>query len=310
MTAVPHDHKAELPDAVLHRSLADLYRGLYRIRSFEERVLAEFSRGVFSGTTHTCLGQEANAVGILSQLQPGDIVVSNHRCHGHFLAYGGDPRALFAELMGKATGVCGGRGGSQHLHWRNFYSSGVLGGMAPVAAGMALAERRLGHPALAVTFLGDGALGEGIVYETLNLASLWQAPVVFVVEHNHIAQTTPTNQVLAGDIAARFQAFGIPVKSLDTSDVLLILSAARKCLAAARSGGAQALILETARFGPHSKGDDTRPTAEIARLRQERDPIQIHAARFGAEERGQMEQEIDLEISQAFQLALTDPFPE
>jgi TPP-dependent pyruvate/acetoin dehydrogenase alpha subunit len=310
MTDTSHDRKAVLPDAVLHRSLADLYRGLYRIRSFEERVLAEFSRGVFSGTTHTCLGQEANAVGILSQVQPGDIVVSNHRCHGHFLAYGGDPRALFAELMGKATGVCGGRGGSQHLHWRNFYSSGILGGMAPVAAGMALAERRLGRPAVAVAFLGDGALGEGIVYETLNLASLWQAPVVFVVEHNHIAQTTPTSQVLAGEIAARFQAFGIPVKSLDTSDVLAILAAAQKSLSAARTGGAQALILETARFGPHSKGDDTRPAEEIARLRLERDPLQIHAARFGAQERGQMEQEIDLQISQAFRLALSDPFPD
>jgi hypothetical protein len=105
----------------------EFYRKLYFIRRFEETVLDEFGRGTFSGTTHTYLGQEANAVGVLHNLDTEDVVVSNHRCHGHFLAYGGDPRALFAELMGKASGVCAGRGGSQHLHWRNFYSNGILG---------------------------------------------------------------------------------------------------------------------------------------------------------------------------------------
>src|SRR3989304_4386169 len=119
---------------------AALYRSLYLIRTFEETVLENFPRGIFFGTTHTYLGQEADAVGVLSHLQPGDVVFSNHRCHGHYLAYGGDPRALFAELMGKATGVCGGRGGSQHIHWKDFYSNGVLGGTLPLATGMALAE--------------------------------------------------------------------------------------------------------------------------------------------------------------------------
>jgi len=146
------------------------YAGLYRIRRFEETVLENFPKGVFFGTTHTYLGQEADAVGVLQQLQENDIVFSNHRCHGHFLAYGGDPRALFAELMGKATGVCGGRGGSQHLHWRNFYSNGVQGGIAPVAAGMALAEKLKSSGAVTVAFLGDGSLGQGVVYETLNMA--------------------------------------------------------------------------------------------------------------------------------------------
>ena len=128
--------------------IAAMYRSMLRIRRFEETVLEEFSRGRFFGTTHTYIGQEANAVGVLTNLEAGDIVVSNHRSHGHFLAYGGDMHALFAELMGKATGVSGGRGGSQHLHWQNFYSNGVLGGTAPIATGMALAEKFKGNDAV------------------------------------------------------------------------------------------------------------------------------------------------------------------
>src|SRR5512137_967002 len=130
----------------------ELYRMMFTIRRFEETVLANFSKGVFFGTTHTCLGQEANAVGVLSCLQESDVVFSNHRCHGHFLAYGGDPRALFAELMGRSTGVCGGRGGSQHLHWRNFYSNGVQGGIVPIATGMALAEKYKHSGAITIAF--------------------------------------------------------------------------------------------------------------------------------------------------------------
>ena len=135
---------------------ADFYQQLYTIRRFESVLLERFSTGIFAGTTHTSLGQEANAVGVLAHLQAQDVVVSNHRCHGHFLAYGGNPQALYAELMGKPSGVCGGVGGSQHLHWRNFYSSGVQGGTVAMAAGMALAEKRAGSGAIVVDFLGDG----------------------------------------------------------------------------------------------------------------------------------------------------------
>ncbi len=283
---------------------------MFRIRRFEETVLENFPRGVFFGTTHTCLGQEANAVGVLSWLQAGDIVFSNHRGHGHFLAYGGDPRALFAELMGRSTGVCGGRGGSQHLQWRNFYSNGIQGGIVPVATGMALAEKRKGASAVAVAFLGDGTLGEGVVYEALNLAALWQAPILFVVENNHIAQTTPTAQGVAGSIPARFNAFGIPVSELDSSDVLEILSAAGEALHAVRSQCApRALVIHTARFGPHSKSDDTRPPQEIARLRQARDPLRIHAPRLAADARAALEAEIEAQIAAAFRQALDDPYP-
>jgi acetoin:2,6-dichlorophenolindophenol oxidoreductase subunit alpha len=285
-----------------------LYRAMYRIRRFEETVLDNFARGVFSGTTHTCLGQEANAVGVLGAMQPDDVVFSNHRCHGHFLAYGGDLQALFAELMGKPDGVCAGRGGSQHLHWRNFYSNGIQGGIIPTAVGMALAEKRKSTGVVVTAFMGDGTLGEGVVYEALNMASLWGAPVLFVLENNRIAQTTPIELVVAGDISARFSAFGIPALELDTSDVRQILPVSNQILSEIRSGaGPRALIIHTCRFGPHSKGDDTRPTDEVARMRQERDPLEIHGHRLDEAQRSGIEKEVDAEVSLAFQQALSGP---
>jgi len=291
-------------------SSEEFYAGLYRIRRFEETVLENFPKGVFFGTTHTYLGQEADAVGVLHALQEGDIVFSNHRCHGHFLAYGGDPRALFAELMGKATGMCGGRGGSQHLHRGNFYSNGVQGGIVPVATGMALAEKLKGSGAVTVAFLGDGTLGEGVIYEALNMASLWGAPVLYVLENNRIAQTTPVELAVAGDMARRFNAFGISSRQLDTSDVCEILPAAGEVLQEVRDQiSPQALILHTCRFGPHSKGDDTRHPDEVARLRQLRDPVSIQAARLSPAERQGAEAEVNRLVGAAFQQALQDPFP-
>jgi TPP-dependent pyruvate/acetoin dehydrogenase alpha subunit len=287
-----------------------LYRAMYTIRRFEETVLNNFSRGVFFGTTHTYLGQEADAVGIISNLQEEDIVFSNHRGHGHFLAYGGSPHALFAELMGKATGVCGGRGGSQHLHWRNFFSNGVQGGILPVATGMALAEKIKGSQAVTVAFLGDGTLGEGVVYEALNMASLWNTPILFVLENNDIAQTTPTKLAIAGNIPARFTAFGIPACELDTSDVHSILPAAADLVEKVRGlCKPQALIIHTCRFGPHSKGDDTRSSEAIEGLRKTRDPLTIQAARLQTNARTEIEATVDALVSAAFQRALQDPLP-
>lgn len=288
--------------------MPQFYRALYRIRRFEEIVLENFPRGFFHGTTHTYLGQEANAVGVLAHLEEGDIVFSNHRCHGHFLAYGGDPRALFAELMGRVSGVCAGRGGSQHLQWRNFYSNGVQGGIVPIATGMALAEKLKGSTAIAVVFLGDGTLGEGVVYEAFNLASLWKAPILYVVENNHIAQTTPLELALAGEMATRFSAFGIPVTELDTSDVLQISTVSARLLAQVRlEGRPRALILHTCRFGPHSKGDDTRAPDVVVAMRQQRDPLTIHAARLALSERQAIETEVNAEILEAFEKAIADP---
>ncbi|HZK81610.1 MAG TPA: thiamine pyrophosphate-dependent dehydrogenase E1 component subunit alpha, partial [Humisphaera sp.] len=170
---------------------AALYERMALVRAFEERVLALFAQGELTGTTHTSLGQEAVAVGVLSQITREDIVFSSHRCHGHYLAFFDEPDGLMAELMGRATGLCGGIGGSQHLQRGNFYTNGVQGGIVPCAAGMALAEKLKKSGKIAVVFLGDGTLGEGVVYETLNLASLWGLPLLFIVEANGFAQSTP-----------------------------------------------------------------------------------------------------------------------
>jgi len=290
--------------------LLALYRSMYRIRRFEETVLEEFSHGRFFGTTHTYMGQEANAVGVLCNLESEDIVVSNHRSHGHFLAYGGDMHALFAELMGKSTGVCAGRGGSQHLHWKNFYSNGVLGGTSPIATGIALAEKFKSNNTVTIAFLGDGALGEGVLYETLNMASLWSAPILFILENNRIAQTTSIDLNLAGDIPSRFSAFGIHTQLLDTSDVLIIRSTAGQAINEVRQKSCpQSLILNTHRFGPHSKGDDTRSKDEILSLRKTFDPLSILGKRLDSSELTTIQEEVDKEVTQAFQGALSDPLP-
>ncbi len=282
-----------------------LYQQLYTIRRFETLLLEKFPTGIFNGTTHTSLGQEANAVGVLSNLREDDIVVSNHRCHGHFLAYGGDPQALFAELLGKPSGVCGGVGGSQHIHWKNFYSSGIQGGTLAMAAGMALAEKRMGNDAIVVDFMGDGTLGEGIVYECLNMISLWGAPLLIVLENNHIAQTTPTKLTLAGGIKQRFEAFDIPTTQIDSSDILEILPIAEDLIHQVRmEKSPQALIIDTERLGSHSKGDDTRSPEQLEQLWGARDPIAIHGNRLSEEDRHTMNQKVEGLIQGAFNRAL------
>ncbi len=281
------------------------YADMVLIRRFEETLLQTFQKGVFHGTTHTSIGQEADAVGVISQLSSDDIVVSNHRCHGHFLAYGGDPFQLFAELMGKKAGVCMGRGGSQHLHWRNFYSNGIQGGIVPMAAGMALAEKKKESHAITVVFMGDGTLGEGVVYETLNMAALWHVPILFVLENNQIAQTTPIHLAMAGDINARFEAFGIPAFRIDSSDVSEIAPLARTLVEATRhEQRPHALVIDTMRFGPHSKGDDTRSEVFMAGIRKMRDPLIIHASRLDGTERQMIETDMQKKVADAFHAAL------
>lgn len=286
----------------------EYFRDMLRIRRFEETVLEEFKRGVFSGTTHTSIGQEADAVGVIRQLLPDDIILTNHRCHGHFLAYGGDMRALFAELMGRQTGICGGRGGSQHIHYKNLYSNGVQGGIVPIAVGMALAEKQKKSEAAVVVFIGDGTLGEGVIYEAFNMASLWSAPLLIVVENNHIAQTTPTEYALAGDIRMRFQAFGIPALELDTSNVMEIAGNTFQLMREVHEDYApRALILNTQRFGPHSKGDDTRSEQVVALLKEKRDPITLMEKQLSSASVRSIRAEVEQQVKTAFETALADP---
>jgi TPP-dependent pyruvate/acetoin dehydrogenase alpha subunit len=264
MTAVSTPISIECCDRT--STAAERYALLFGIREFERSLLDLFATGVLAGTTHTCLGQEAVAVGVMSAIDRSrDIAFSNHRGHGHFLAYCGEVERLYLEIMGKASGLCGGRGGSQHLHFRNFYSNGVQGGIVPVATGMAWAEKQRNSGAVAVVFLGDGTLGEGVIYEAFNLASLWQTPSVFVIEHNGYAQSTPSSLQIAGDVAARPRAFGIHTTQSPSDRVEDVTATAAAAVDAARAGGGpQCVIVYTRRLGPHSKGDDTRTTDEMA----------------------------------------------
>lgn len=286
-----------------------LYKTMLLIRRFEERLLAEFGTGKLVGTTHTYIGQEADAAGIFSIIDPDDVIFSNHRCHGHFLAYGGEPYRLAAELMGKFTGLVGGRGGSQHIQWRNFYSNGIQGGIVPVAAGMALAEKVRKSGKIALVFLGDGTLGEGVLYESLNIAALWKLPILFVLENNHYAQTTPVEKGVSGSIAGRFAAFGIPVWERGTTDVLEVSTVATEAVRLCRSGsGPGSLILHTYRFSAHSKGDDPRLPEELTRIRVF-DPLELHGARLTLESREKAEIEVMKIVNDAFLRAEADPFP-
>ncbi|MEA2169998.1 MAG: acetoin:2,6-dichlorophenolindophenol oxidoreductase subunit alpha [Solirubrobacteraceae bacterium] len=255
-----------------------LYERMLVIRRFEETLLDMASSGELVGTTHTYIGQEAGGVGIIDHLDPArDVVFSNHRCHGHYLAFTDDVTGLYAEVMGRVTGVCGGKGGSQHLQKGNFYTNGIQGSIVPVATGIALAEQRRGTGAVTTVFIGDGTLGEGTVYECLNMAALWNLPLLVVVENNRYAQTTPIELAVAGDIGARAEAFGISTARVSTTDVEAIHAAAGDAVGAARTGPF-CLILDTYRFAPHSKGDEIRDADEIARAR-EHDPLTVVADR-------------------------------
>jgi acetoin:2,6-dichlorophenolindophenol oxidoreductase subunit alpha len=257
-----------------------LYRRMRFIRRFEERLLELFEEGLLNGTTHACIGQEADSVAVMAQLEDDDHVFSNHRCHGHYLARTGDARGLLAEIMGRPDGVCGGIGGSQHLAAPGFKSNGVQGGIVPAAAGIALANELSGSDAISVVFIGDGTLGEGIVYESLNLASLWQLPLLIVLEDNGWSQSTPSHMNLAGSMRARFEAFGLAVEEVDSTDVLEEAPAAERAVGYVREQRAPcALIIHTYRLCHHSKNDDNRPKEEVE-ARWALDPLVVHGRRL------------------------------
>lgn len=257
---------AEFEDVVDEELLERFFKKMSLIRAVEDSLLAVFETGAIRGTVHTCIGQEGIAVGVIEALDcERDIVCSNHRGHGHFLALTGDAEGLISEILGLDSGVCRGVGGSQHLHAPNFYSNGILGGMAPVAAGMALAEKMADSAAIVCTFHGDGAFGEGIVYETMNIASLWSLPLLICVEYNGYAQSTASELEHAGSLAQRAVPFGIPVNSVDGNDVAAVHDVASQAVARIREGrGPELLFCETYRLAPHSKGDDNRSPAELA----------------------------------------------
>lgn len=288
--------------------LPQLYEQMVFIRRFEETLLEMFAEGKLVGTTHTYIGQEADAAGVIAHLEPErDVVFSNHRCHGHYLAFTGDAFGLLSEVMGKATGTCGGKGGSQHLCKGNFYSNGVQGSIVPVSTGIALAEKEKGSGAVTTVFLGDGTMGQGAVYECLNMASLWRLPLLFVVENNEYAQTTPRTLAFAGSFTDRAAAFGIATDELQTTDVREIHEAAGRAVRHVRETGAPFfLVLHTYRFSPHSKGDDFRDEAEIEERRR-RDPLLVAGAALDEATRAAIEEACERRLAKTVAAAEAAP---
>jgi TPP-dependent pyruvate/acetoin dehydrogenase alpha subunit len=286
----------------------ELYYLMVLIRLFEQRVLELFSRGLLFGTAHCCIGQEAGAVAVIGNLQENDIIVSNHRCHGHYLARTEDVQGLMAELMGRVGGVCGGRGGSQHLCKGNFYTNGIQGNMVPVAAGMALAQKKKGTDSIVVLFIGDGTFGQGVVYETLNMISLWRLPVLIVVENNRYAQTTPVTMNFAGTFSARAEAFGLSVGETDTDDVIRLKNRFADIIKTVRTQSCPHVeVIHTYRFCAHSKGDDYRPSEEIEFWRA-KDPLKKLEEQIPVELQLKLTERAAAKIEQAVIKAENMPF--
>jgi acetoin:2,6-dichlorophenolindophenol oxidoreductase subunit alpha len=307
ISATPDLRSRLATDAAFRRE--HLYRQVALARIFDERVLQLFDENELFGTTHCSIGQEADAVGVLNHLEARDVVWSSHRCHAHFLAWSDRPDLLMAELMGRATGVCGGRGGSQHLCFHNFYSNGVQGGIVPTAVGMALAEKRKKTGAIAAVFLGDGTLGEGVVYEAFNMASLWSAPVLFVVENNRWAQSTRVEKELAGSMLGRGQVFGIESGEIHSTDAEELFQHFAPIVDRVRREQRPHLeIIHTYRLCHHSRSDDMRPAEEVERFRAG-DPLPKLRARLSEEIAQRIHREAAQRVEDAVSWARSQPFP-
>lgn len=278
-------------DTINHRVI----RQALLIRKVEQKFLELFSKGKLNGTVHTCVGQEFSAVAFAGQLKKQDFVFSNHRCHGHYLAFTGDVRGLLAELLGKKTGTSGGVGSSQHLCKENFFSNGIQGGIVPVAAGFALANKLKKNNSVGIVFIGDGTLGEGVLYETMNIVSKWKIPLMIVCEDNQYAQSTPRSLTIAGDIKKRAEAFGIKTFHGDTWHPEDLIESARGAIDFVRNSCEPAFFLvDTYRLNAHSKGDDDRDPKEVNSY-LERDFLTLFK-RDSKEYFEAYEQAIDLEI--------------
>ena len=295
------------------------YRLMWRIRKFEERLDRVFSQGLLDGTSHLAAGQEACAVGATAALQPGDQVVSTHRGHGHLIALGGDIRRMMAELMGKSAGYCGGRGGSQHMcavELGFLGTNGITGGGIPIATGAALAAQYKEEKRVVLCFFGDGASNQGTFHESLNMASIWNLPVVYVIENNFYAMSTPLERAAkVTDLARRAEPYGMPGVQTDGMDVHAVLEAVSAAVERARRGEGPTLVeARTYRFFGHSKSDPRNyRTREEEAEWLARDPIlrvanRLEAAGVAAAERQAIEQEELAAVDEAVRFAEESPF--
>ena len=262
------------------------YRTMLLIRAFETKLDQLFVSGQVKGTTHLCAGQEACAVGAVAGLRLGDFVMSNHRGHGHLLAKGGEPRRLMAELFGKADGYSAGRGGSQHMAAFDIGflgSNGITGGGIPVATGAALSLQLKQRPEIVLCFFGDGATAQGTFHESLNLASLWRLPVIYLCENNLYSMSTPFSETsAASDVASRADAYGMPGRIVDGNNYFAVRDAAAEAAARARRGDGPSLLeCKTYRHLGHSKSDMREyRTREEEQCWLDYDPIVVMAGKL------------------------------
>jgi 2-oxoisovalerate dehydrogenase E1 component len=260
-------HTQLIPDEYVKEALL--------IRVVEQKFLELFEQKRMNGTVHTCVGQEFSAVAIAGQLSEEDWVTSNHRCHGHFISKTKNWGGLIDELMGSETGVCKGIGGSQHLYAKGFLSNGPQGALLPIAVGIAMHKKRNRTKDITASFIGEGTLGVGVLYESLNLASLYELPLLFVCENNLYSQSTPQGVGVSGDIRLRPEAFGINTFEANTWDVVGLLEVAKQAISYVREHCRPAfLLVRTYRLNPHSKGDDNRDQEEV-KLFCSADPLNV-----------------------------------
>jgi TPP-dependent pyruvate/acetoin dehydrogenase alpha subunit len=297
-----------------------MYEQAFTIRRFEEAAIEQYRLGNIRGYFHPYIGEEAIAVGVISALGLDDYIVSTHRGHGHAIAKGHDTRLVMAELFGKATGYCKGRGGSMHvsnLAQFNLGANGIVGGGIPLATGAAMGMRQKGSSQVVVSFFSDGASNNGVFHECLNMAAIYRLPVLYVIENNHYAVSTPVEQsTLLRDLSKRSESYGIPGLSLDGNDALKIYQAMAEPLRRARAGEGPTLIeCKTYRHGGHHINDPGAymPKEDLDRWKAH-DPVDVlrdllAAAGVTEAEILAIQSRVEAEIAKAVEFASQSPPP-
>lgn len=288
------------------------------IRRFEERVVDLVNANEIAGVTHEYVGQEAVAAGICTALRPDDVITSTHRGHGHVIAKGADVGRMMAELLGRTTGLNRGRGGSMHIADVGlgiYGANGIVAAGSPFAAGAAWVAVQDGSGRVAATFFGDGGVNQGILHETMNLATIWTLPVLFVCENNGYAVTLSAERSTAGSIVERASSYGMAAESVDGMDAEQVLAAAERAVERARTGGGPSFLeCRTYRFFGHHTAERTmklgyRTEGEIATWRL-RDPVELTGAQLDGEERATIDEEIETLLDEAVEFARSSPHPD
>jgi acetoin:2,6-dichlorophenolindophenol oxidoreductase subunit alpha len=303
--------------------LTEFYRRMIRIRRFEERARDLVSKGVLYGAFHTSIGQEASIVGTCMALERTDYMVGTHRSHGHPIGKGAALDRLLAELMGKVTGVNQGKGGSMHLSDFSVGSLGetsIVGSGLPVATGAALGSKLKGNGRVTVCFFGDGASSEGTFHESLNIAALWDLPVVFVCENNGYGELTATAKAVAGgEVWTKAAAYGVPGEAVDGQDVFAVHDVVARAVARARAGQGPSLVeTKTYRYDNHAIGipiENYRDAAEVEAWRTDRDPLRLVrepllAQGLTGQDLDRVEQEVLAELDAAVEFATSSAEPD